>query len=287
MEDKKHSILEGTITVIYGFLVMFLTTMGLFFFRGIEEAELFEKATFYWTFLAISLITILSLAIMEYLVSTGFLSKDKFGWAKLYIWETDESILGSIGLEKFITVKRVIHFSIILALLFGLLGTLTQTFFVSLPPYELQVSETGQLILNTEPAALSETLTFVVLLSFIYGLGRWWFEKLKIYNVGSMFVLHLISVILMTVFWVAVHSARYGSTTAIGFTAIFGFFGSFLTVLFGTPIPWYFWHVGNNVFLKANEIFVRSNVQIFIISLLVLYIGGLIGFSIYKFIKNK
>jgi len=197
-----------------------LPALGLFLFKGAESAFFYQKSTFYYTLLSAALIGLAAL-----------ITVSKKNNVKVFIFNPENSLFPS--LSKILTFSNIFHFSIIFGLSLALISTVTQTFFVSLPSIEFQVTETGTLILSTEPAATAETFFMLFIYSSIFTVMSIFLKKKNI--TGYLFLSHVISIGFSTIFWIALHYARYGSTeTALGSTFFFGFASSFLVALTGS-----------------------------------------------------
>lgn len=263
-------IFKAAVTAVLAFITMGLIPyLGLFAFNAFET-EL-AKATLYYGLGGIALICVLALAVLSV----------KFKWAIAYLFEPSLSLFGDTPFEKYITVRRVIHFGILLGLILSYVSIITQTSFVALPSIEQQVTATGQIILSAEPAASSETLVMVAVISLLVGLSVWFIDKYDLPEITLKLFLFLICVLNAGI-WTAFHLARYGaSETNLGGTAFFGFFGSLMTVLSGSPLPWYIWHVFLNIFVKMKEIFSSELAQNVILGIIIFYVIALvIGFII-------
>jgi len=266
MVSDKPLIKVAFLIAITFFTALTLPTLGLFFFGAAEDS--LDKANFYNSFASYSLLALLALAILEEAVKRGALNYKKFGWLNVLIFEPEQSMLKETPLRKYLTFSNVLNAGIIFGLAITLLGVASQTFFVALPSTEFQVTETGQMILATEPAASSETLFMLVICSILLGIVEW-YVKTRRYGETTRVILLMFSTLAAMGIWVGIHYFRYGSLQTQFFaTLMFGFIGSFTVFLTGSPIIWYFWHFFNNIFLKASELF-TSDIVVTIIGFLI------------------
>ena len=283
LTEKKSILLDGLLFSIYVFVILFITILGLFLFKGAEKIDLFEKANFYYTVAGFSLLAIFALMTLEYLVAIRFFSYKTFGWAKVFIHNVDEGFLYRLApIRKYLTLGNIIHISIIFSLIAGFYSVTTNTFFTSLPSTEFQVTKTGQMILAAEPAASSETLLVITALSLIIGFSLWLIRRSKLPSATEQLLYFLVPIISMFI-WIGIHYFRYGGTeTSLFAVAIFGLLGGALTIAFGSVIPWYIWHLFNNIFLKAKELFASETLIIFIVIFIIVYLMAVFGWKYYS-----
>jgi hypothetical protein len=265
-------VLKTSILMFVAFFTAYLIPyFGLFLFGG-QETELI-KSIFYYATGGGALLGLLSLSTLNSFVNKGILPRKKWGWLNVLIYEPKDTIFYDLGgvWRKFIKFNNIFHFAILLSLSLSLFSAVTQTSFVSLPLTEFQATETGLLILNTEPAATTETVLLLVLVSLFYGMIVWlkWKFNLPWY---AVFLLILVFSFLGMAVWTGIHFARYGAEeTKLIATATFGFVGTFITLVTGTIIIWYFWHFFGNFFGKAVQLFSSEGVVLTVIVLIVIY----------------
>lgn len=273
MTEQPSNLKQAALLTIFSaFSGLFLPLLGLFLFKAVENATFFDKAQFYYAVLATSGVAIIALGILD--------RKENIS---LFIFSFKESYLYQNGVTFFSKWSNVVHFSIILGLSLALFSVTTQTFFINLPSTEFQVTETGMLILATEPASTAETFFIgVFILSIIYTLLKRYLKKYQFYN---KIILDLVTVISVGLIWVAIHYARYSTQeTNLVATFFFGMLGAGMTVLTGSVLPWYSWHFFGNLFLKGTEMFSSQSVTIVISISLAIYIAVLF---VLNFTKKK
>jgi hypothetical protein len=200
-------------------------------------------------------------------------------------------------------LSNPVRIGIISILIFGILGiwsSTSGTFFSGIPPTQFQVTPTVQTIFASEPASTGENGVFIFLLfSVELSLLLFFLKKLIPNNKNLRVVVYFVlALTLMSLFlgaqWMSYHYLRYGTDDAkLLATFIFGSLGAFLTVFFGTFIPFYVWHFTNNAFLKISEI-ITINESVVVLTgllyflLLILWISiEVIIFVIKKKIKKR
>lgn len=281
MGDKP--LLEVSVTTILGVLLAYaLPFFGLFTFGAVEES--LTKAITYYSTGAGFLLGLISLALIQSLVDAGKLPFDKWGWARVWLYSPKESLLSNTFLSKYLTLRNLFHFSIVFGLILSFVGVVTQTSFVGLPPVEAQVTETGRAILSSEPASFTETIMMTFFISLLAGLSYWFTKKNKLGDLTYKVLLGL-STFVVAGIWVAIHYVRYGNQeTALLSVLFFGFFGTLLTLITGSPLSWYVWHFFNNLFIKFSELFSSELVTGAIVGFIILYVVMLV---VVKAIKSS
>ena len=161
--------------------------------------------------------------------------------------------------------------------------------FSGIPSLAFITTNIGQIGFSTEPTAFAETILMVFLFSSLMGVGSFLASKYKL-GKAFYFGFGIIVCILIGAGWLAFHGIVYGNDEqALGSTFLFGFLGSFATLLFGTFIYWYVWHFNNNLVVALKNLAVSNEDIIFILILLIIFIGfaWLVGEVILRRIKKK
>lgn len=298
-KEEVGTLGEAIGVALWQFVILIVIIMGLFLFGGIEIGEFFDKSVFYGVIGSISSFAIFALGLVDYLVLRGNLSERVWGWGKLYLHNPKEGILGMFfdtflggkysHLKEKLTFWNIFHFAVIFGLAISLYGAVSQTFFIGLPPAEFQVTTTGKIILETEPAALTETLLLVALTSIFYGVGKWiLIDKLSVEEASAILLMMFLTVIFIALFWLAFHSQRYG-TDQVALSAVIAFavIGMLITFIIGSFIPLYIWHVFNNAFLKSTELFSSEGVVAVILAVLIGYAVTVVLVKFTQFALNK
>jgi len=299
-----HEINEITFFVIFGLLMTIIIPVVFgFVFGGFEESfvsgrplqfgDILTNYLLYWILIIVALIGLPMLKIREmYLTKRGeHHSSQKnprlMGVAYLHDPEQDGllySMSNELGLKK--NYMRwslsMLRMFIIFTLIFGGIGivqTITNFSFVGIPQMPFQLTSFGKVFFSAEPPAFAETMMAIFIFSLLMGIVGYLTSKYKFGKMGY-FSIGFVVCSMMAILWMGYHSIVYSnSESALIATLIFGFFGSMLTLLFGSWIPWYTWHFWNNFFVKLAEVVtIREDIILVGIVvwfvLLVLYISG-------------
>ncbi|MCK9370194.1 hypothetical protein M0R04_09840 [Candidatus Dojkabacteria bacterium] len=189
---------------------------------------------------------------------------------------------------------RIIALSIIVFWLLGILQILAPSLqFSGVPSLQAQ-----QVTVATDVAfvslipAWSETMTILFLLFTFLGITAYFTAKIK-QKTTALLVFFTIAILvcasLTALAWAGLHRIVYGnSDVALFATLLFGFIGSVLTILTGTFIPFWIWHIFNNVYARLGQL-VPQNEDIIFISLLLwgLFVAVYIAFEIFAFKHRK
>lgn len=276
MENKKLSrtILENVVITLVAFVLgLALPALALFFFGGYEIADYIQKVQFYYALGIFSLVALIMLSVGEYLASTNKKIYERWGWMKAITYDPDMSIVSEIKFVRNILSRPFLlaNIGIIIFLIIGIFSVVTNTFFASSP--EQQVTETGTLVIATEPAASAETLFFAVIASLMLGAIKW-YGAIKGLGKGFYIFMGLFGFCpAFTLSWIAYHYVRYGAQESkLLATASFGLGGALLILITGTVLLWYIWHFFNNLLQKANELFSSDIVAIVVVVAVIVYI---------------
>tara|TARA_Y100000310_G_scaffold345639_1_gene467611 strand:+ start:5984 stop:6976 length:993 start_codon:yes stop_codon:yes gene_type:complete len=197
-------------------------------------------------------------------------------------------ISGFSGKRNFMNWSRnILRLLAVSIIFFGLYGIIQVSFPASqvtaIPEIAIQqVTKTMEVYFAIEPPAWTETATMLFVFMLLMGLNayvtaRFQLGKTFYYLVGLIFIAPLIGL-----FWMGFHSIVYGaSQTGLIQTFIFGWFGSTLTLLFGSFFLWYIFHFMNNLFAKLVQI-IPSNADIIFIAIisLIVFTGFYIGIEV-------
>lgn len=259
MQDGFKSELKELmwVTILSFIMVVAVPITALFLFGGAESKEAIEKSSFYWGIGGFSLIYCVVMTFIQFALK----KKHFIGNVVLNDPELSGILTNKQG-KPYISLKNLIFIAILLFTLISFFATLTNTFFVSIPAEEFQVTETGNVLLSTEPASFVETLLFIPIISFFltFSYVKFFLKKNKTMHYLMVF---LIIPIIVGLGWIALHFYRYGSSEA-GLLAVFlfGFFGAMLTNITGTPLLWWIWHFFNNAYQKMNLILPENTILI-------------------------
>jgi hypothetical protein len=182
--------------------------------------------------------------------------------------------------------KSMLRMFVISLLFFGLI-CLFKTF-TSIPTINMQVTNTMRVLFSAEPASFAETTLMIFILSSMLGLVAYLVDKFKlpnaVYWVGSL-VVSLIN----GIFWMLIHSLVYSNSEVdLLSTFIFGWIGSTLTVLFGTFIIFYCWHLVNNAFAEIRNLGIANTDLMFLFWLVygIIFISY-IAIEIFLYTRRK
>ncbi len=194
------------------------------------------------------------------------------------IHNPEDSIIKSKWLQS---IPNMLFASIIFFSIIGIVGTQANLFFAD-TPIQQQITPIGKTLLGTYPGAGAETLIFFAILISGVVLNNMFQRRFKYgdavwagINIGILPILGAIG-------WRGLHLLRYGdsqlSTLA---TLAFGYFGSLITMVTGSVIPWLIYHDENNIFVILNKLFDNTII-------LWVTIGVLVGITIiYLVLKGK
>ena len=177
-------------------------------------------------------------------------------------------------------LPSIVSFSIVFFAVFGIFATQTNTFFAGVPSIEQQVTETGDILLNSEPASTSETLTIVAIIALVMYIMSVILNRygMKFDSTENMLISAFAGVTAGSVSGFLVHLNRYSnSETALLAVLFFWSMGSIITVIFKTIYPFALWHFANNFFLRLNHFVSDDKILVSVIIFIVLYILFYIG----------
>lgn len=263
----KHEYAEIGFLIGYVVLVaIVLPILGLFYFGASSESvvgsggfaglnEYFAKVFFYiGPFLIPAILILVGFKLLQVAKIPHFIS---------IIHDPQQGFFKKIKLFKFFDspFKTAIVF-LMLFLPLGILFLVTNTFLGNVPP-EQQLTPTANLIFALEPAVSSETLFTIALIVLAWSGLNWLAVKLKVNKDVAKIMIPFLVIILGTLFYGGVHTARYGASEKdIANVLIMGLLGSILTVSVGSVIPWMLLHYVNNFFAKSREVFASDTTVI-------------------------
>ena len=198
-----------------------------------------------------------------------------------------------------LSIIRVMVIAIIIFWGLGILQSAGGLSFTSVPDFGFgtqQVTKISSFVFAIEPPSWSETMTMLFIFSFLMGVVAYLTSKflkdrnlqlLMFFTIGFLIICPLIGL-----GWMSFHSIVYGNSSASLFaTFLFGWIGASLTLLTGTFLFWYLWHIGNNGFIELQDIFVATREDLFLfaiigwISLIILYVS--VEILIFRFKKRR
>jgi len=284
-----NEVLKITLIVLFMIMMGFIVPTIIGFVFGAYESvvggkpldinDYFVKNMFYFLFVIFAIVGYLIFAIRELVIygDEDPITSDKRRLFSTVVDHNPEEDGALFRLLKPLVPKftkwaknpiRIFLFSLIVFSILGLFSATTGSFFSGIPQTQFQVTPTSETILASEPASTGENGVFVfIIMSILLGFLQYGLKKIipdnKTLRVIVFFTLALLIITpIVGVSWMGYHSLRYGNDEAKLFaTFVFGTMGAFITVLFGSFIPFYVWHFTNNSFLKISTL-ISSNEQI-------------------------
>lgn len=280
--DKNRGWIDlGVFLAIWSILFLFVPWLALTAGGGGENIENISKVQIYWAMGAG-----FALVIMVGKIIHNITKKDYF---RGIINEPDMGILTSTIFKSvgFATKSsRKLMWGIIVFMIVGLFGVITNTALVDLPPLEQQVTETSQALLMVEPASFSETAGLIVIITIIYCVLKYFQNKNKWSDTTFRLLYGFIAVPSGTIYWLVQHFLRYGnSELALTAVLIFGFTSSLLIVLFGDIILVWLYHSISNLFQHLNTTY--SDEKVLAISIGVMIVLSIIFALIWMRLERK
>lgn len=273
MATDKNPLIQILTWIIY--IVLFagaIPLLALFFGSGIESRDFFDLTTLYYSTLVIFLIGVLFLFLARML-------KLPFGWAVLH--SPKQGFLYKVeGFKWIANPLKYAFVSIIVIVIMGLVGSFANTVWVGVPDFPQQISEATKIAFGVYPSSPSETTTELFILFLGASVVFYFSRKYKWSRATTILLLVFPVAIIRSLFGVAIHFARYGSSE----TKLLGVFiqrmiNSEITFATGSVIYEYLWHDLINFFVKLNEFF--ANEAILIGTLIFLGIFMVTGISIW------
>ena len=231
------------ISILASLMILILPLLALF--AGGDTSQYLIQTI---TYLAIGAVSLLMIYIMK---NEEIRTKGR-SYVTTYIYDPEKGVLQKLfpklSFGLFVSVL-VIVFTIA-----GFYSVYANTFFFSPPTYKFQISPAGDVFLQAEPAAMSESLLFLLILSIAVSAIKYFAGQQRLGRGVVPVLIYLVAPIITTAFVFAYHLARYGADEkGLFFVLLLGFIGSLMTLLSGSFIPWYLWHFSNNLFIGLNK----------------------------------
>jgi hypothetical protein len=242
--------------LVWAVLDGIVVTIAYFAGGGASITELFDKMLFYFAFCIIGILTMSVFAIWKAI-------RPNSAFANSFIFDPDQGVLPN---EPIIRFNRSFFWTFILffnlTAAIGLGSAYSNTFFLATPQVIQQITEASKLILETEPAALAETMVFVgFLVPLLVGLVKYSVDRER--TLGNVLIFAAVPVIIGLI-GVTEHLLVYGEQqTALVFTFLFWTISAYLTLITGSFLAAYIWHFNNNFYVEANRLF--ANDQVFLV----------------------
>lgn len=282
VDYTRREVLDIVFLVVY--VVLTVGIFGLFVgfgLGGFERQEVLEKNNFYIPYGVGFLIGVLALKIGGLFL----FGKKKANYEGAILHDPEQTPFGvfkSLSNPIVLLLAMLIVFTIA-----GYFATSSQTFFSEIPRYEQQFTPTADVFFSVYPAAPSETLGAIFLISlfgFIWGFVA---LKYRIPFIVFFLVLLIVGTLISMGYGYVNHIARY-SDSEIKMRNVLWFwgFGGFLTSLTGSVIPFLVLHDLNNFFYKLSEVFNSDVAQFLVLSMIALEVVLFI-FILTKFVWGK
>lgn len=175
------------------------------------------------------------------------------------LWELSNS-LGYKKKRNFmgwaINVFRVLIISILVFGLYGILQVAHPQLTVSaVPQLQLQqFSQSAEVTFGSFVPAIAENGFILFIFFILLGIGAYFSNKLN-FGKGGYYSIGIIACIVVAFLWRGLHGLVYvNSELSLWVTFFFAFVGCLITLLVGSLIPFFVWHVMNNVFVKLSEL---------------------------------
>jgi hypothetical protein len=174
---------------------------------------------------------------------------------------------------------RILIVSIIIFGIYGLFLIGNPQLSVSGVPQLQQVTLASEVAFGALVPAFAENGLLLFIFMTLMGVNAYICAKRNL-GYKYFFAIGILVCILMGFFWGSLHTIVYGNSDASFWaTVVFGFFGSLLTMFFGNFIPWYVWHIINNVFRTLSKaIFLKED--LFIITIITIFLVTVIWIGI-------
>jgi len=168
---------------------------------------------------------------------------------------------------------RLILGSFIFFSIVGIFQSVYSLSFVGIPQQAFQqVTKVGSIVFSVEPPAFAETLLILFIFYCLLSVVGYFTSKWKL-GKGAYYFGGVLMSILTSVGWMGLHKLIYGSSeSALLYTGIFGFAGCILTLLFGSFVIFYIFHITNNLFIALGEVYSAVSEDIYLIAGLSLFL---------------
>ena len=263
-------LIEVTVTyLIMGLSMLLIPFLALTIFKGMTVLEFFDKAVFYFGAGAIALVLLILLAYGKIIVERFPQAENYFGWLRgAMVFNPDIAFLG-LQIPWFKKWGNQLKLGLTIFPLLALLSVAFKFILTAIPPQT--VTTAADLFLAVEPASSAETMIAVLVISLIYGIIIWLMRKYTtLSNIINFAIAGIITTIIGGFLWMGYHATVYaGSEVDLFATFIFGFGGTFITVLTGNILLWWIWHFSANAAIKMDELFSTDTT---LVVLVILYI---------------
>lgn len=222
-------------------IVIFLSFIGalaLTVGRGLDSVEFFTRFQIYLLFGVIGISGII--------VATFFARSLSFLVVPLH--NPESSLFGDLRVFRDPVLLTLACFILFFPLFFY--AGAKQVFFSSIPQ---QISAFSNVLSDSLFPALYENLLMFIPIIVGVGLLGFYFKKRSYNPVLYYFGLYVVLPVLMGFLWMAFHNLVYsGSESSQLFTFLFGLFGTLITLLSMSFVPWFVLHFCTNFVLSVK-----------------------------------
>ena len=293
--DSYKDVIAITILALYAILMMVgVTALGLFFWRGLESS-VNEKVVAYYQGFGIAFLVGLVLLKATEIIYMKFKSNKKIakfsGWSKAFIFDFEDSILGDISktsgmgwLRWFGKAQNQIIVALGISILMGVIFSIRNSFFTSLPPMVFQqIGKMGEGLLYVEPSSTAETLADIFFISVTFGFMRYFLQRKYKVDKATFWVLAFFGCLIVEFAWrLAIHAFAYsGEDIKVLGVVIFTFQTVLMTLLFGSIIVPLLMHQVNNLYQYLKESALASNDEILVVSIAIVVLVG-VAYTLIK-----
>lgn len=176
---------------------------------------------------------------------------------------------------------RLIVASLILFGIYGIVVVTNPQYAVSGVPSLVaqQVTLTTEVIFNAIVPSLGENMLVLFIFMLLMGINAFLVQKTNLSKVNKLWTFYAVGFficILTGLLFGGLHTIIYGNEDVKFLaTIVLGTLGSIFTLLFGTFIVWFIWHIMNNLFVTLREIIVIKEDVIIITIISIVILAGL------------
>ena len=275
--------------------------------KALTISDYFINNIFYFIILTVSIIFFLVIKFREIIIygdENPITSNKNVLFANIIGHDERDSLLWNLGeyfrkrgytkkniFQFLMNPLRLIMIFLVLGIIIGMLGAVTNTFLSKFPSVQQQFTETGKIISVAEPSAGSENIFFIwILLAIPFNLILWGVKKLRLPR-WAYWLFLILFIPAGGLLWAGFHRIVYGALEEkLLSTFIFGSVGTFLTILFGSIFPFWLIHNPNNFFggfkevIGSNEVIVAYTIVALVI---LIVIWGAIEYFLSRSRKGK
>lgn len=272
-KSRQREIIEAVLVIVGFSLMVFSIIISLYGLGLAQYADIEERVRSYFIFGIIFAITGIVLKISGLFIEKSKNLRKTFGFMFAIVWDPQWSPLYKSKLfYRLMRPGNIIILAINLFAGYGLLGSVTNSFWISTPQQFLTgLTKFVTFWANIEPDVFSETMLimFVIggfsdglirLFQFKNNLSDDWFRNMRFF-----------SIITITISAIILHYYKYSLTAgAIPGVAIFWALSGVIYWLLGTWIIQYIFHFMNNAFQYLDTIFTAKEIIILTVTFLLI-----------------